>query len=76
MSKKNYIVLSDSGANGCHHYELDTLEEAKELAARRAQDNSLKIEFAIYEKIAVTETIPLKSLLRDVPLKLDVPSKK
>jgi len=73
MSKKNFIVLSDSGANACSHDEYDTFEEAQKGATRSAESTSMKIEFAIYQKVAVTETIPLKSLIRDIPLQLHVP---
>lgn len=65
MSKKKYIVLSDNGDGNCQHHEFDELDCAKEYAIKSGENTSMKIEFAIYQKIAVTKTIPANTELKE-----------
>ena len=57
--KKRFIVISNHGASGCSHHEFDTLDEAEQEARTSAASGAnanRALEYAIYEKVAITET--------------------
>ena len=57
--KKRFVVISNQGTDDCSHNDFDTMKAAEVYArgaAGAAANVHRPLEYAIYEKVAITNT--------------------